>query len=167
MKESSAHYVTASVEDTVRLGQELGVHLTNGDVIALIGDLGGGKTWFTKGVATSLGIAPDDIVSPTFTLVNEYCGTHKLSHIDLYRLNSEAEILALDLDDYFSGEGIVVIEWADRWPGELPEQTIQVALRIIDEHTRELRFSGSHPRAKAVINKVRQKVSHSLQQSTK
>jgi len=159
--------VTGSGEETVRLGQELGVHLTNGDVIALIGDLGGGKTWFTKGVAMGLGIAPDDIVSPTFTLVNEYCGTYKLSHIDLYRLNSGAEIRALDLDDYLSGQGIVVIEWADRWPDELPERTIQVALRVVDEDTRVLRFSGFHPHAKAVINKVKEKVGRSLRESTK
>ena len=158
LEEVSVKYVTTSVEKTVWLAQQLGMELVDGDIIALIGDLGGGKTWFTKGVAINLEIDPDYVVSPTFTLVNEYKGRHQLFHIDLYRLKNKTEIMALDLEDYFSGEGIVAIEWADRWPGELPEERIQVELRMVDEHTRELRFSGRHPRAKEIIRALKERV---------
>jgi len=164
LKEVSVKYLTNSVEKTVWLGTQLGMQLIDGDIIALIGDLGGGKTWFTKGVAINLDIDPDYIVSPTFTLVNEYRGRHQLFHIDLYRLKNKTEIMALDLEEYFSGEGIVVIEWADRWPGELPEERIQVELRMVDEHTRELGFSGRHPRAREVIKALRQGVGTSLEE---
>ena len=142
----------------------MGIQLINGDILALIGDLGGGKTWFTKGVAIGLEIDPNYIVSPTFTLVNEYRGKSHIFHIDLYRLNNKTEILALDLEDYFSMEGIVIIEWADRWPMELPEEKIQVELRMIDEHTRELEFSGNHPRAKEIIGALKEKVGQNLKQ---
>jgi len=166
LKEISVKYLTTSVEKTVWLGEQLGIQLIDGDVIALIGDLGGGKTWFTKGLAINLGIDPDYIVSPTFTLVNEYRGRHQLFHIDLYRLKNKTEIMALDLEEYFSGEGIVVIEWADRWPGELPQERIQVDLRMVDEHARELGFSGPHPRAQETIKALKQAVGNSLKEIT-
>jgi len=164
LKEISVKYLTTSVEKTVWLGQQLGAQLINGDIIALIGDLGGGKTWFTKGIAIGLEIDPNDIVSPTFTLVNEYRGRQQIFHIDLYRLKNKTEILALDLEDYFSREGIVIIEWADRWPGKLPENKIHVELKVIDEHTRELEFSGNHYRAKEIIGALKEKVGHNLKQ---
>ena len=162
MKEISVTYTSPSVEKTLWLGQELGNQLAEGDVIALIGDLGGGKTWFTKGVALGLGIDSDSIVSPTFTLVNEYHGTHPLYHIDLYRLTTDSEVMALGLEEYITGNGIAVIEWADRWPAELPEETIQVELRMVNEHTRELRFSGRDPRAREVLSRLKQRVGSSL-----
>jgi tRNA threonylcarbamoyladenosine biosynthesis protein TsaE len=162
LKNISVKYVTTSVQETVWLGQQLGLRLQDGDIIALVGDLGGGPTWFTKGVAMALGINPDTIVSPTFTLVNEYEGRYKLFHMDLYRLNDKPEIIALDLDEYFSGQGIVVVEWADRWPEELPGETIEVALRIVDEDTRELRFSASHARSKKILRALKEKVGYSL-----
>jgi len=146
----------------MRLGQELGALVAEGDVIALIGDLGGGKTWFTKGIARGLGIDADSIVSPTFTLVNEYHGTYPLYHIDLYRLTSKADIVALGLEEYLTGNGIAVIEWADRWLDELPEETIHVELRMINEHTRELSFFGSHPRSLEVLRSLKQRVGSSL-----
>jgi tRNA threonylcarbamoyladenosine biosynthesis protein TsaE len=162
MKEISIAYMSPSVEKTIWLGRELGAQLAEGDVIALIGDLGGGKTWFTKGIALGLGIDSDTIVSPTFTLVNEYHGTHSLYHIDLYRLTTNSEVMALGLEEYLSGNGIAVIEWADRWPDELPEGTIQVELRMVNEHTRELTFSGRHPRARGVLRHLKQRVGSSL-----
>ncbi len=164
LKGVSVRYLTPSVEKTVWFGQQLGAELVDGDVIALVGDLGGGKTWFTKGVAMGLGIGPDEVVSPTFTLVNEYRGRRQLFHIDLYRLRDEAEIMALDLQGYLSGDGVAVIEWADRWPGELPEETIYIELRMVDEHTRELRFSGAHLRPRQLIGALKEKVGPSLRE---
>jgi len=101
LKEISVKYLTTSVEKTVWLGQQLGIELISGDIIALIGDLGGGKTWFTKGIAIGLEIDQNDIVSPTFTLVNEYQGRQQIFHIDLYRLNNNIEILDLDFRRLF------------------------------------------------------------------
>ena len=141
----------------------MGIQLINGDVLALISDLGGGKTWFTKGVAIGLEIDPNDIVSPTFTLVNEHQGKHQMYHIDLYRLQNKSEIVALDLEEYFSREGIVVMEWADRWPSELPENTVYVKLKLINESTRELEFSGNHPRANKIIWALKEKVGDNLE----
>jgi tRNA threonylcarbamoyladenosine biosynthesis protein TsaE len=158
LKEFSFTYLSSSVEKTVKLGWQLGGLLIKGDILALIGDLGGGKTWFTKGVATGLGIEPDLIVSPTFTLVNEYQGSQKLFHIDLYRLKNRTEILGLDIDDYLEGEGVTVIEWADRWPRSLPQERIQVNLKMVDDHTRELKFSGNHPRSSKVIKTLKKRV---------
>jgi tRNA threonylcarbamoyladenosine biosynthesis protein TsaE len=161
VKAISMVYMSPSVEKTMWLGQELGSLTEEGDVIALIGDLGGGKTWFTKGIALGLGIDADSIVSPSFTLVNEYHGTHPLYHIDLYRLTSKADIAAFGLEEYLTGSGIVVIEWADRWRDELPEETIHIELRMIDEYTRELSFFGSHTRSLEVLKCLKQRVGSS------
>ncbi|HUU41893.1 MAG TPA: tRNA (adenosine(37)-N6)-threonylcarbamoyltransferase complex ATPase subunit type 1 TsaE [Desulfatiglandales bacterium] len=163
MKEISVTYLSSSVEKTVELGQQLGSLLTKGDVIALIGDLGGGKTWFTKGLAIGLGIERDLIVSPTFTLVNEYQGRLMLFHIDLYRLKNKTEILGLDLEEYLTGEGVVVIEWANRWPRDLPKERIRVDLKIVDENIRELKFFGDHFRSKEIIRTLKEKTGAFLQ----
>lgn len=155
-------YITKSVEKSLWLGQQLGIQLTKGDIIALIGDLGGGKTWFTKGVAIGLNIEPNDVVSPTFTLVNEYYGKYPLFHMDLYRMENKDDFVSLDLDSYFSGEGIVVVEWADRWPGTLPDERVQIDFKMIDNNTRELKFYGFHNRARAIIEALKKKVGNVL-----
>ena len=129
-----------------------------GDFIALIGDLGGGKTWFTKGVAIGLNIEPNDVVSPTFTIVNEYYGKYPLIHMDLYRMENKDDFISLDLDSYFSGEGIVVVEWADRWPGTLPDERVQIDFKMIDNNTRELKFYGFHDRSRAIIGALKKNV---------
>ena len=155
-------YITTSVEKSIWLGKQLGIQLTKGDVIALIGDLGGGKTWFTKGVAIGLNIEPNDVVSPTFTLVNEYYGKYPLFHMDLYRMDNKDDFLSLDLDSYFLGKGIVVIEWADRWPGALPDERVQIDFKMIDNNTRELKFYGFHNRSRAIIEALKKKVGNAL-----
>ena len=155
-------YITTSVEKSLWLGKQLGIQLTKGDVIALIGDLGGGKTWFTKGVAIGLNIEPNDVVSPTFTLVNEYYGKYPLFHMDLYRMDNKDDFLSLDLDSYFLGKGIVVIEWADRWPGALPDERVQIDFKMIDNNTRELKFYGFHNRSRAIIEALKKKVGNAL-----
>jgi len=162
VKAHSISYTSPSLEKTMWLGQQLGALVGEGDVIALIGDLGGGKTWFTKGIALGLGIDADSIVSPTFTLVNEFHGTHPLYHIDLYRLSTRSDIAAIGLEEYLPGNGVTVIEWADRWPDELPEETIHVELSIVDDYTRELRFSASHVKTIEVLRQLEQRIGGSL-----
>ena len=126
-------YLTKSDKETVTLGIELGNLLVAGDVVALMGGLGSGKTWFTKGIALGLGFGPETLItSPSFAIVNEYEAEETLFHMDLYRLNSQSDFLASGLDEYMGGNSIVVMEWADRWPEILPEWRIEVHFNIID-----------------------------------
>jgi tRNA threonylcarbamoyladenosine biosynthesis protein TsaE len=100
--------------ETAALGRELGARIASGTVVHLVGDLGAGKTVFVRGLAEGLGIDPDEVSSPTFTLIQEYRGRRTLFHVDLYRL-AGAEVGDLGLDA-LTAEGIVAIEWADRIP---------------------------------------------------
>jgi tRNA threonylcarbamoyladenosine biosynthesis protein TsaE len=148
--------VTGSDQETVELGSTLGACLGKGDVVALSGELGSGKTWLTKGIARGLGIGPNTIItSPSFALVNEYPGETTLFHIDVYRLESLSELLGAGIDEYLYSGGVAVLEWADRWPEILPDETLSVRLVILDEHSRSITFSGTHPRAASVIDALR------------
>lgn len=105
-------HVTRSPEQTFELGKRLGQKLVDGDIVALKGGLGAGKTVFTKGIAAGLGIA-EDVTSPTFTLLKEYEGRLKLHHFDLYRIEDGEELTETGFYDWLGGEGVCVIEWAD------------------------------------------------------
>ena len=103
----------------------------------LTGQLGAGKTAFVRGIALGLGASPDDVSSPTFTLIQEYRGgRHTLHHVDLYRLNA-IEIADLGLDELISGDDVVAIEWAERWPGR-PEDAIEVTIADEGEDRRRI-----------------------------
>lgn len=106
-------YVTNSPEQTLEQGKRLGQKLSDGDIVALLGDLGAGKTVLTKGIAVGLGIT-EDVTSPTFTLLKEYEGRLKLHHFDLYRIEDEEELTETGFYDWLGGEGVCVIEWADK-----------------------------------------------------
>lgn len=155
IKGKSFTYITVSDEETIILGQKLGDVLTDGDVVALVGELGSGKTWFTKGLAIGLGVSPDTVItSPSFTLVNEYEGRHTFYHMDFYRLGSLSEVLSSGLEQYLHNGGVVALEWADRWPEILPEKRLWVQFAIIDDHRREITLSGDHPRAMQILQNV-------------
>jgi tRNA threonylcarbamoyladenosine biosynthesis protein TsaE len=118
-----ATIISHSPAETFAHGSALAASLRAGDVLALDGDLGAGKTHFVKGIAAGLGCG-DDVTSPTFTLVHEYTGGRlPLFHFDWYRLESEDETLRLGLDDYLGAGGVVVIEWAGKFPALLPAGT--------------------------------------------
>jgi len=135
------------------MGRDLGTLLKRGDVIALVGELGSGKTWFTKGLAIGLGVNENTVVtSPSFALLNEYSGRYPFYHIDVYRLESLEDFLSSGLDEYFYVEGVVAIEWADRWPDTLPEWSIWVEITIVNEKCRQFEFSGKHNRSIEIIN---------------
>jgi tRNA threonylcarbamoyladenosine biosynthesis protein TsaE len=130
---------TASEFETSAAGESLGRTLRSGDVVLLYGDLGAGKTAFVRGLAHGLGADPDDVSSPTFTIVQEYTGTSlKLYHVDLYRLEP-AEIDDLGLEDLVSGDGVVAIEWAERWSGR-PDDAIEVRIEEAGEDRRRVRL---------------------------
>jgi tRNA threonylcarbamoyladenosine biosynthesis protein TsaE len=134
-----------SEADTARAAQELAAQLEPDDVLLLTGDLGAGKTAFVRGLAQGLGIDPDEVSSPTFTLIHEYRGGRlSLYHIDLYRLSSR-EVDDLGLDDLIEAGGIVAIEWAERWPGA-PAGSVRVDLRTTGATERTISIT---PRAGA------------------
>ena len=156
----SLKYLTKSDNETVNLGRKIGALLVNGDLVGLVGHLGSGKTWFTKGLALGFGVDPDMVItSPSFSLVNEYDGRHTLYHMDLYRLSGLSEVLGAGIEEYIHCEGVVVMEWADRWPEILPEQKLMIEIKIIDEQQREIKLSGESPRAQEIIHLITQEVS--------
>ncbi|MBP5730984.1 MAG: tRNA (adenosine(37)-N6)-threonylcarbamoyltransferase complex ATPase subunit type 1 TsaE [Clostridia bacterium] len=135
---------TKSAAQTVREGMKLAGELQPGDIVLLSGDLGAGKTHFTKGILKGLGAA-EYAVSPTFTIVNEHrTGRVPLIHMDVYRLGDIDELYERGFDEYFTGEAVVVIEWADKFPelAELPGRVFSVNIRRrddIDPDRREIR----------------------------
>lgn len=131
--------VTESEEQTAEAGERLAGTLRPGDVVLLFGDLGAGKTAFVRGLARGLGASGDDVSSPTFTLVQEYAGRIQLFHVDLYRLEP-AEVDDLGLDELVAGDGVVAIEWADRWKGR-PDDGVEVGIEDLGEDTRRIRIS--------------------------
>ncbi len=106
--------ITSSFEESEALGKKIGNSLSAGDVLLLYGDLGAGKTTLVKGIASSFGIDPETVTSPTFVLVNEYVGTRKIFHIDLYRLESSKEVSDIGIEEYFDKNGITIIEWPEK-----------------------------------------------------
>ena len=114
--------------ELIEYGKSLGAELSSGAVIGLIGDLGSGKTTLTRGLALGLGVS-DGITSPTFTLINEYRGGRlPLYHFDVYRLDDPGDMEQLGYEEYFYGDGVSVVEWADKFPGLLPDDAIIIHL---------------------------------------
>ena len=107
-------FTSDSPEDTLAIARALGAALRPGDIVALTGDLGAGKTLFCKGVGEALGIPPDRIVSPTFTIVTEYAGPVPLTHIDVFRLSGAPEADEIGMREILSGVGICLVEWAEK-----------------------------------------------------
>ena len=129
--------ITKNEAETVREGEKLGRKLRPGDVVALYGGLGTGKTTFTRGLALGLGIDMA-VSSPTFTIVNEYLGNPPLFHFDLYRIDSADELFDIGWDDYLDRSGICVVEWSEKAPGALPPEAITVRLETLDETARRI-----------------------------
>ena len=125
-------------EDTLEIARAMGEILGPGDVVALTGDLGAGKTVFCKGVGEALGIPPTRIVSPSFTIVTEHQGRLALRHVDVYRLSSEAEARDIGLDEILSGDRVCVVEWAEKIRFLLPNDCIQVKFTILGGDRRRL-----------------------------
>jgi tRNA threonylcarbamoyladenosine biosynthesis protein TsaE len=139
--------VTHSAEETQELGRRVAEQLLPGEVLALIGDLGSGKTCFVKGLASGLGIDPATVTSPSFVLVHEYTGGRlPLYHIDLYRIAGRESALELGLEEYLEGPGISAVEWADRIDWLLPESSITVRFRWLKGTDREIEFASTDER---------------------
>ena len=133
-----ASIISHSPAETFAAGQRLAGSLRAGDVLALCGDLGAGKTQLVKGIAAGLG-TPAEVTSPTFTLIHEYEGGRlPLYHIDLYRLETEAEALSTGLEDYFESAGVTAIEWADKFSELLPAGIRRIRLALGDGDLRTI-----------------------------
>jgi len=131
--------ITSSPEETKKLGEGLAQGFSPGLVVAIFGPLGSGKTCLTQGICSGLGVK-DFVVSPSFVLINEYEGRYKVYHLDLFRLEKLSEIINLGYEEYFYGDGICIIEWAEKAKGLLPEKRIEIHLKILSEDEREIRI---------------------------
>ena len=129
-------YRTHSEEETIELGRTLARELPRRAVVLLIGNLGAGKTALSKGILSGLGVAvPEEVTSPTFTLIHEY-GNGAAYHIDLYRLDTEAQVATLGLDELFDRDAVVLIEWGERFPRLMPDERFEIRIESVGEDER-------------------------------
>ncbi len=133
----SETYRTESPEETIALGRRLAPELRG--AVLLIGNLGAGKTTLAKGIIEGIGKAePDAVASPTFTLIHQYGEQDPAFHIDLYRLDEPREVERLGLDDLFRGGGLVLLEWAERFPELLPRERTEIRISAVGDDAREI-----------------------------
>ena len=132
-------FYTNTPAETEKIGHIIGQTLVKRDIVALIGDLGAGKTCLTRGLALGLGLPlPQKVTSPSYTLINEYEGYTPIYHIDLYRIDQCEDVWDLGLDEYLEGEGVCIIEWANIILQELPSHTIEIKLSWLGENRRSI-----------------------------
>lgn len=142
--------ITKNQEETIALGKAIGEKLQQGDVLALKGDLAGGKTTFTKGIGQALNIK-QMINSPTFTVLKIYEGRMKLFHIDAYRLENNPYDLGLE---EYEDEGITVVEWPEYYEDFLPQEYLEIDFKYIDEESREITFKPKGKRFKKIVEEL-------------
>jgi tRNA threonylcarbamoyladenosine biosynthesis protein TsaE len=135
-------YRTGSPEETMEIGYVLGRQLRRGDTVGLYGDLGAGKTVFVKGIARAFGINERDVTSASFTIIMSYETSPPFTHIDLYRIAKTEELHDIGISDYLGGDGVTVIEWAEKAEGWLPDDHVAVRLRCTEENAREITIEG-------------------------
>lgn len=133
--------ITQSEEETIELGRRIALQLPRRAVVMLIGNLGAGKTTLAKGIVSGFGAAPaEEVSSPTFTLIHEY-GEGRVFHIDLYRLERPEELATLGLEEIFDRDAVVLIEWGERFPKQMPQERIEIRLTVMSGDTREISAS--------------------------
>jgi tRNA threonylcarbamoyladenosine biosynthesis protein TsaE len=141
-KGKAGEVYTLSEEETFDLGRSVAARLDSGRLVLLEGTLGLGKTVFARGLAAGLGIEPDDVSSPTFTLVQEYFGGRlPMFHIDLYRIEDPAELGGLGLEEFLAGGAVVVIEWGERMPASYRRDALLIRFTDMGESTRRIEIS--------------------------
>jgi len=138
---SSETVISHSADETRAAGERLGAHLEAGAVVACIGELGAGKTCFLQGLASGLGVE-SPVTSPTFVLINEYRGRVPVHHLDAYRTESLLEVLDLGIDELMHGDGVTVIEWADKLLPILPAHAITVTIDGLGDEPRRIVIEG-------------------------
>lgn len=135
-------FETRSEEETIELGRRIAAGLPRRAVVLLIGNLGAGKTTLAKGIVSALGAAkPEEVSSPTFTLIHEY---GRVYHIDLYRLDRAEEVERLGLEEIFDRDAVVLIEWGERFPQLMPADRFEIRLRALEDDRREITLVHLH-----------------------
>ena len=143
-----------SEADTEQFAIRLAKALVPGTIIALVGNLGAGKTRLVRGIATALGVDPREIASPTFVLLHEYNGRLPLYHFDIYRLKDPIDFLDLGADEYFDAGGVCLIEWADRVALVLPTDRLQIEIRTTGETSRDFRIRAGGSLSQAIVARL-------------
>lgn len=147
---------TDSADATFAAGRSLGRCVPGGTVMGLVGPLGAGKTHLVKGIAFgNAGDKPCEVTSPTFTLVHEYSGRLTLFHLDAYRLNRSAEVVALGFDELIRDDSAVVVEWADRVRDAIPFDTLWIDIAPLSESSRRLNFRAGGERSSSLLESLR------------
>lgn len=149
------HLTTKSPEETMELAQRIARQLKKGSIVTLHGELGSGKTTFVQGMVKGLGLKDMRVQSPTFVLMNIYEAKVPFYHFDLYRLETPQEILQIGYDDFFYGQGISVIEWADRLNNLYPAEYLKVELRHDVVHQREILVSAQGKFYENILKKLK------------
>lgn len=141
---------------TFELGRRLGERLAAGDAICLAGDLGAGKTLFAQGIAAGLGLE-EQVTSPTFTILQLYeTGRWPVYHFDLYRLEDVAGLYDIGFDEYANGDGVAIIEWADKFAAAMPEDCLWVTLRLgAEEGTRRISLRATGPKSRRLYEEMK------------
>ncbi|PIU42115.1 MAG: tRNA (adenosine(37)-N6)-threonylcarbamoyltransferase complex ATPase subunit type 1 TsaE [Candidatus Omnitrophica bacterium CG07_land_8_20_14_0_80_42_15] len=149
-------FISKSPSETEKLGKKIASFLTKGDVLALIGELGSGKTTFTKGIAEGLGVKTAKYVnSPSFVIIKEHAGRIPLFHMDLYRLEDISELDTTGYEEYVGSDGICVIEWADKMSYLLPKEHIRIEMYFKDVNERLIKLIPKGARYKELLGKIK------------
>ncbi len=157
-KEATLQWCSPSEQETIKLGEVLGEILEEGSIVALIGDLGTGKTTLAKGIVRGLGGSEDDeVTSPSFVLVNQYQGRLPIFHMDLYRLMNLRELTELGWEEFAFATGITLIEWAEKIKPFLPPEYVEINLQWLNQETREITFVGHGEQGRRIINLLKKK----------
>ena len=158
-KKAKIEIISTSAGQTQKIARSIGEKLKAGDILALSGELGSGKTCFTGGLAGGLGIDEKyQITSPTFTLINEYPGRCRLHHFDVYRLKGCSDFEDLGYEEYFDGKGVAVIEWAEKIKQVLPVQTVFIQFEYLDENRRRIIITGQGKKLNELVKDTKMEV---------
>ncbi|MCP4265012.1 MAG: tRNA (adenosine(37)-N6)-threonylcarbamoyltransferase complex ATPase subunit type 1 TsaE [Candidatus Brocadiaceae bacterium] len=159
MKDNSVRIKAEGAEQTIEFGILIGSLLNAGDVVALTGLLGAGKTYLTKGIAEGLGVKDrNSVSSPSFVIVKQYMGKLPIYHFDAYRLKSAAEMYDIDCVGFFWGKGISIVEWADKVMECLPDDFLKVTIKTVGESSRYIHVSYEGERYRDFMKKMKEKV---------
>lgn len=158
--DNSVCIMTNDVEETIRLGSLIGQLLKAGDVVALMGQLGAGKTHMVKGMADGLGVEDGRrvVTSPSYVLVKQYMGRVPVYHFDAYRLESSDEMNDIDCISFFWGDGVSIVEWADKVMECLPDEHIKIVIEMANQTSRDVRLSHKGERYKGFMKELNENV---------
>jgi tRNA threonylcarbamoyladenosine biosynthesis protein TsaE len=156
MGEPFVEFISHDEAQTAELGTMLAARLRAGDVLALVGNLGAGKTRLVQAVAAAMGVDRSQVTSPTFVLLQQYAGRLPIYHFDTYRLRDLDEFLELGAEELLSADGVCFIEWGDRVETVLPADHLRCEIEMLGETERQFRFSGTGARPAEIVRELRE-----------